>query len=172
MVKDGKDFGVYDAKSGEDITRSVLTQIIVEEEGKGENLLPISFLRQLIGFYGDSMQRMLLPRYLEHSMKAFARNQEQMQNYMKEAFGGMFPFGQLEEMGKQNLAMFEQAMKMFSPFQGNDEAGAGDRPRPRAEDHPAKNGMAGPERKLDGMPKPRDANPTKRTTKTTHEPTR
>src|SRR3546814_19554067 len=99
MVKDGKDFVVYDAKSGEDITRSVLNQIIVEEEGKCENLLPISFLRQLIGFYGDSMQRMLLPRYLEHSMKAFARNREQMQNYMKAASGGMFPLRQLEEIG-------------------------------------------------------------------------
>jgi len=114
MVKDGLDFIVYDAKSGEDITRSVLTQIIVEEEGKGENLLPIGFLRQLIGFYGDNMQRMVLPRYLEYSMKTFARNQEQMQHYMKEAFGGMFPFGSFEEMGKQNLAMFEKAMRMFT----------------------------------------------------------
>src|SRR3546814_10979717 len=105
------------------------------------------------------MQRMLLPRYLEHSMKAFARNQEQMQNYMKEAFGGMFPFGQLEEMGKQNLAMFEQAMKMFSPYPGNDEAGAGDGPPPSAEDRPAKNGMAGLERKLDGLQKHPAAHP-------------
>jgi polyhydroxyalkanoate synthesis repressor PhaR len=115
MVKEGTDFVVYDAKTGEDITRSVLTQIIVEEEGKGQNLLPISFLRQLIGFYGDNLQ-WLVPRYLEHSMKSFARNQEQMRNYMKDALGGLFPFGQFEEMGKQNMALFERAMKMFAPF--------------------------------------------------------
>ena len=72
MVKDGVEFVVVDAKSGEDITRSVLTQIIVEEEGKGDNLLPISFLRQIISFYGDNMQRMILPSYLEHSMKMFS----------------------------------------------------------------------------------------------------
>ncbi|MGE0722870.1 MAG: polyhydroxyalkanoate synthesis repressor PhaR [Alphaproteobacteria bacterium] len=122
MVKDGQDFVVYDAKSGEDITRSVLTQIIVEEEQKsGHNLLPISFLRQLIGFYGDNLQA-LVPRYLELSMKSFARNQEQFRNYMQGAFGGLFPFGQLEEMGKQNLAMFERAMQMFAPFGGNPPA--------------------------------------------------
>ena len=121
MVKDGTDFVVYDAKSGENITRSVLTQIIVEEEGKGQNLLPISFLRQLIGFYGDNLQ-WLVPRYLEHSMKSFARNQEQMRQYMQDALGGLFPFGQFEEMGKQNMALFEHAMKMFSPFP--DQGGA------------------------------------------------
>ncbi|MGQ0677254.1 MAG: polyhydroxyalkanoate synthesis repressor PhaR [Rhodospirillales bacterium] len=125
MVKEGTDFVVYDAKTGEDITRSVLTQIIVEEEGKGQNLLPISFLRQLIGFYGDNLQ-WLVPRYLEHSMKSFARNQEQMRNYMKDALGGLFPFGQFEEMSKQNMALFERAMKMFSPFgaEGGGAAGA------------------------------------------------
>ena len=79
MIKEGGDFVVYDAKTGEDITRSVLTQIIVEQEQKGQNLLPISFLRQLIGFYGDSMQ-FLVPGYLEQAMVAFARNQEQMRN--------------------------------------------------------------------------------------------
>ena len=122
MVKDGVEFVVVDAKSGEDITRSVLTQIIVEEEGKGDNLLPISFLRQVISFYGDNMQRMLLPSYLEHSMKMFSENQERMQSYVQDAMGGMggmggvFPFSSLEEMGKQNMAIFEQAMKMFSPM--------------------------------------------------------
>ena len=124
MVKEGTDFVVYDAKTGEDITRSVLTQIIVEEEGKGQNLLPISFLRQLIGFYGDNLQ-WLVPRYLEHSMKSFARNQEQMRNYMKDALGGLFPFGQFEEMGKQNMALFERAMKMFAPFAADGGGGAG-----------------------------------------------
>jgi polyhydroxyalkanoate synthesis repressor PhaR len=119
MVKDGVEFAVYDAKSGEDITRSVLTQIIVEEESKGQNLLPINFLRQLISFYGDNLQ-FLVPRYLEHTMEYFARNQEQMRDYMRTTFGGMFPFGRFEEMGKQNLAFFERAMKMFAPFQASE----------------------------------------------------
>jgi len=79
MVQDGVDFVVYDAKTGEDITRPVLTQIIVEEEAKGQNLLPIKFLRQLIGFYGDSLQWMV-PRYLEHMMEDFATNQERLRH--------------------------------------------------------------------------------------------
>lgn len=115
MVKEPQDFVVYDAKTGEDITRSVLTQIIVEEESKGQNLLPIAFLRQVIGFYGDSLGSML-PRYLEGSMKAFAQNQEKFRHYMKGAFDGFFPFGSLEEMSKQNVAMLERAMKMLTPF--------------------------------------------------------
>ncbi len=127
MVKEGQEFVVNDAKSGEDITRSVLTQIIVEEEAKGENMLPIGFLRQLISFYGDSMQWMV-PRYLEHSMHSFARNQEQLREYVQGTMQGMFPFGSMSEMGKQNMAMLESAMKMFSPFpdegaeQGRDQA--------------------------------------------------
>ena len=125
MVKDKTDFVVYDAKTGDDITRSVLTQIIFEEESKsGQNLLPIPFLRQLISFYGDSLQS-VVPQYLEMSMTQFARNQEQMRKSLQEAFGGLFPFGPLEEMGKQNLALFEKTMKMFSPF----PAPGGDKPR-------------------------------------------
>ena len=120
MVKDGVEFVVTDAKSGEDITRSVLTQIIFEEESKGQHLLPLSFLRQLIGFYGDSLQSML-PGYLEMSMEAFCRNQGQMRRYMTESFSGMFPFRDIEEMGQQNMAMFEQAMSMFqSPARAED----------------------------------------------------
>lgn len=116
MVKDKTDFVVYDAKTGDDITRPVLTQIIVEEENKGgQNLLPISFLRQLIGFYGDSLQG-LLPGYLEQAMGSFAHNQEQMREYMQGTMHGIFPFSQFEEMNKQNMALFEQTMKMFSPF--------------------------------------------------------
>jgi polyhydroxyalkanoate synthesis repressor PhaR len=114
MIKEGGDFVVYDAKTGEDLTRSVLTQIIVEQEQKGQNLLPISFLRQLISFYGDSMQ-FLVPGYLEQAMIAFARNQEQMRQNLRATFG-IFPFGQFEEMGKQNMALFEQALKMLSPY--------------------------------------------------------
>ena len=115
MVKEGTDFVVYDAKSGEDITRQVLTHIIVEEEGKGQNLLPIDFLRHLISFYGDSLQS-VVPNYLDYSMQAFARNQEQMREYMEGALGGVSPFGQFEGMGQKNMAMFEEAMKMFTPF--------------------------------------------------------
>jgi polyhydroxyalkanoate synthesis repressor PhaR len=117
MVKEGIDFTVSDAKTGEDITRAVLTQIIVEEEGKGQNLLPISFLRQLIAFYGDSMQ-WLVPSYLENTMMSFSRNQEQMRRYMADSFGTMFPFGGIEQVSKQNIAIIERAMKMFVPFGG------------------------------------------------------
>lgn len=123
MVKDGIDFAVFDAKTGEDITRSVLTHIIVEEESKGPNLLPIDFLRHLISFYGDSLQA-VVPNYLDHTMHAFARNQEQMRGAMQDALGGLNPFGQFEEMGKQNMAMFENAMKMFVPFYGANGAQA------------------------------------------------
>lgn len=115
MVKDDIDFVVLNAK-GNDITRSVLTQIVVEEEAKGENLLPLSFLRQLIGFYGDNMQRMLLPQYLEYSINAFANNKEEIENYMRGTFGKIFPFGQLEQMGNQKAAMFERSMRMFTTF--------------------------------------------------------
>jgi polyhydroxyalkanoate synthesis repressor PhaR len=116
MVKDGVEFQVYDAKTGDDITHAVLTQIIVEEESKGQNLLPIGFLRMLISFYGDSLQ-WVLPKYLEHSMSSFSRNQDSMRSYMDNTFGGIFPFGSnLEEMGKQNIAMLDNAMRMFSPF--------------------------------------------------------
>jgi len=127
MVKDGIDFVVFDAKSGEDITRSVLTQIIVEEEAKGQNLLPINFLRQLISFYGDNLQ-FLLPRYLEQSMESFALNQEQMRKYLKDSLGGMFPFGRFEELGKQNMAFMEQAMRMWNPFKVPPVARQGEEP--------------------------------------------
>jgi polyhydroxyalkanoate synthesis repressor PhaR len=126
MIKEGGDFVVYDAKTGEDITRSVLTQIIVEQEQKGQNLLPISFLRQLIGFYGDSMQ-FLVPGYLEQAMTAFSGNQEQMRNSLRATFG-IFPFGQFEEMGKQNIALFQRALKMLSPYARDMTSAASDTP--------------------------------------------
>ncbi len=115
MVKDGTEFVVVDAKTGEDITRAVLTQIIVEEENKGIHLLPISFMRQLISLYGDNLQWMV-PNYLDYSMQVFARNQDQIRQYFQETMTGMFPFGAFEEVSKQNMAMFERALKMFSPF--------------------------------------------------------
>ena len=121
LVKAGADFAVYDARSGDDITRSVLTHIIVEEEAKGHSMLPVSFLRNLISFYGDSLQ-VVVPRYLEQSMQAFSRNQEQMREYMAGAFDGLNPFTSFEEMSKQQLAMFERAVKMFSPFYADADA--------------------------------------------------
>ena len=115
MVQQGVDFVVQDAKTREDLTRAVLTQIIVEEEQKGQSLLPVTFLRQLIGLYGDNM-RWMVPQYLEAMMTAFAQNQEQLRRQFQSSMGGMFPFGPIEEMSKQNLAMFEQAMRAFNPF--------------------------------------------------------
>src|ERR1700730_10711190 len=115
MVKNGEDFIVYDAKTGEDITRSVLTQIIFEQENKGgQNLLPITFLRQLIRFYGDSMQ-MLVPRYLEVSIESLTREQEKFRQQMSQAFGAG-PFGALEEQVRRNMEMFERTFAMFAPF--------------------------------------------------------
>ena len=135
MVKDGDEFVVNDAKTGEDITRQVLTHIIVEEESKGTNLLPISFLRHLISFYGDSLQA-VVPNYLEQTMQSFATNQEALRKTMEDALGGFNPFGQFEEVSKQNMAMFENAMKMFSPFYAEGNAPTASQ-QPRTEDAPA-----------------------------------
>ncbi len=135
MVKEGVDFTVYDAKTSENITRTVLTQIIVEEEAKGENLLPITFLRQLISFYGDNMQ-WIVPRYLDHMMSSFTTNQDRMRQTMQETFCGMFPFASLEEVSKQNMALFENAMKAFSPFPVDPQAEANE------DGAPAKTGVA------------------------------
>jgi len=132
LIKEGGDFIAQDAKSGEDITRSVLTQIIVEQEQKGQNLLPTSFLRQLISFYGDSMQ-VLVPGYLEQAMIAFAQNQEQMRKNLQATFG-IFPFGQFEEMGKQNIALFERALKMLASPYGRDEKPAAAEPEAKQQD--------------------------------------
>lgn len=120
MVRAGRDFVVYDAKTSDDITRSVLTQIIVEEEAKGQNLLPVPFLRQLIGFYGDSVQS-VVPRYLEFAMSSFARQHDQMRRTMTHTMGGFLPFPNLEEVGKQNMAMMERAMSLFAPFRAGRE---------------------------------------------------
>ena len=108
MTREGREFTVVDAKSGEDITHNVLTQIIMEEEQRGENMLPVNFLRQLISMYGDSMQSMV-PQYLEASMDAFRKNQLQFQEAMQGAFGG----GPLAEIAKRNMQMFEAATSAF-----------------------------------------------------------
>ena len=119
MIKDGYEFVVYDAKSGEDLTRQVLTQIIVEQEAKGEtNLLPVNFLRQLIGFYGNNVSP-LVPNYLEQTFSAFTKNQDQFKEQMSKSLG---PMGQMvnlqafEEIAKQNMALFENAFKAFGNF--------------------------------------------------------
>jgi polyhydroxyalkanoate synthesis repressor PhaR len=115
MVKAGEDFLVNDAKTGEDITRQVLAQIIFEQENKeGQSLLPIAFLRQLIRFYGDSMQ-MLVPRYLEVSIDSLTREQQKFRDQMAQAFGGS-PFGALEDHVRRNMELFERTFAMFTPF--------------------------------------------------------
>ena len=134
MVKKGEDFTVYDAKTGEDITRSVLTQIIFEQENKegGQNLLPINFLRQLIRFYGDSMQ-MIVPRFLETSIDSFTKEQHKFREQMTQAFGGV-GFGPLEDQVRRNMEMFERAFAMFAPFARRENQAAApeaDKPAPR-----------------------------------------
>src|SRR5687768_9466899 len=125
MVKSGEDFAVEDAKTGEDITRSVLTQIIFEQENKegAQNLLPINFLRQLIRFYGDSMQ-MLVPRYLETSIDSLTREQQKFRDQMSQAFG-VSPFGALDEQVRRNMEVFQRAFSMFTPFARRDEEETG-----------------------------------------------
>jgi polyhydroxyalkanoate synthesis repressor PhaR len=113
MVKQGVEFEVRDARTGEDITRSVLTQIIFEEEAKGQNLLPIRFLRQLIRFYGDPMQS-FVPGYLDLSMQSFIKNQEEMRERIAKVFGSGNQA--VEQLARQNMAMFEHSMQMFAPF--------------------------------------------------------
>jgi polyhydroxyalkanoate synthesis repressor PhaR len=128
MVQQSVDFTVHDAKTGDDITRAVLTQIIVEQESKGNNLLPTGFLRQLISYYGDNLQG-LVPQYLDMTMQSFAHNQEKMRSSLENALGDLYPFSSIEDMGRKNMAIFEQAMSMMTPFQpgqpgGDDNQGA------------------------------------------------
>jgi len=123
MVKKGEDFAVLDAKSGDDITHTVLTQIIFEQESKtGNTLLPISFLRQLISIYGDQLQ-MVVPSYLEHSMSALTEQQEQVRAQLTKSFGDnpvarniQLPIQLVEEQVRRNTEMFQKAMQIFSPF--------------------------------------------------------
>ena len=121
MVKKGDNFVVFDAKTGEDITRSVLAQIIFEQESKGENLLPINFLRQLIRFYDDTLQA-ALPKYLDMSMDRFTRDQEKMREYLVNTFTPKAPLARFEDMARQNIALFERMFNMFSPFSGQADA--------------------------------------------------
>ncbi len=153
MVREGIDFVVFDAKSGDDITRSVLTQIIFDEEnrGDGKNLLPIQFLRQLIGFYGDQMQA-FLPSYLEMSLETFAKQQERM----RQQFGAMNPqtgVAAFDDQVRQNMALFERAMRMFSPFaygRGDEAAAAAQPPSPQAP-APSEDSLAELKRQVEAM---------------------
>jgi len=145
MVRDGVEFVVYDAKTNDDLTRQILTQIIFEEESRGEALLPVQFLRQLIGFYGGQMQG-VLPSYLEMSLDAFARQQEQMRGQFNKAFGAAPGAGLLDEAVKRNMAMFAEAMKMWPGF-----SGAAARPAPAPEPKPAEDPLAEMRRQMDEM---------------------
>jgi polyhydroxyalkanoate synthesis repressor PhaR len=129
MVKDGVEFEVRDARSGEDITRQVLAQIIFDEENKGQHLLPIQFLRQLIRFYGDSLQS-FVPSYLEMSMESFTKNQKEMREKFADAIGGKLGYKDFEQLTRQNLQMFERAMRMFAPFGGGMGAWGGEKETP------------------------------------------
>ena len=151
MVKKGEDFVVYDAKTGEDITRSVLTQIIFEQENKegGQNLLPITFLRQLIRFYGDSMQ-MLVPRYLEVSIDSLTREQEKFRNQMAQAFG-VGGFGALEDQVRRNMEMFERAFAMFAPFARREGAAAELEKKPASEIDELKRRLNEMQKRLDSL---------------------
>ena len=133
MVKDGNDFVVHDAKSGENITRQVLTQIIFEEEAKGENLLPIDFLRQLIRFYGDSMQA-FVPSYLQFSMEHLTREHERLREEMV-GTAGTEMIKSMEDQARKNMAMFQDAMQLFNPFAAMQNANGA---APEASDEPAK----------------------------------
>jgi len=134
MVKQGEDFLVYDAKTGDDITRSVLAQIIFEQENKaGQNLLPTTFLRQLIRFYGDSMQ-MVVPKYLEQSIDTLTREQEKFRKQIADTFSGT-PFAPLEEQVRRNMELFQQTFSMFKPFARGGNASNGEKtPEPPPEE--------------------------------------
>jgi polyhydroxyalkanoate synthesis repressor PhaR len=155
MVKSGEDFIVFDAKTNEDITRSVLTQIIFEQENKegGQNLLPINFLRKLIRFYGDSMQ-MMVPRYLEVSMDSLTREQTKFREQISQAFG-MGGFGAIEEQVRRNMEMFERTFSMFAPFARQQSGGTESAPGSEAAPKPAAGGedIDGLKRQMEDMQK-------------------
>lgn len=130
MVREGQNFLVRDAKSGDDITRSVLTQIIFEEEAKGASMLPTNFLRQIISLYGDSLQS-VVPGYLEASMEAFTRNQEQMRENVTRIFGASPAIGNLEAVTRRNMDLFSQAMHMFTPLAAGETGVAARKPDPK-----------------------------------------
>jgi polyhydroxyalkanoate synthesis repressor PhaR len=148
MVREGVEFVVYDAKTNDDLTRQILTQIIFEEESRGEALLPVQFLRQLIGFYGGQMQG-VLPSYLEMSLDAFSRQQEQMRGQLSKAFGATPGAGLMDEAVKRNMAMFAEAMKMWPGFGAM--PGAARAPDPAPQPASRDDGLAEMRRQMDEM---------------------
>jgi polyhydroxyalkanoate synthesis repressor PhaR len=156
MVKKGEDFVVFDAKSGDDITRSVLTQIIFEQEGKGgQSLLPIAFLRQLIRFYGDSMQ-MLVPSYLEFTIDKLTSEQGRFRDKVAGGFGAPLTgplFGSLEEQTRKNMALFNQALSMFSPFSPPASPPAAEQPVEGAAEPTTKSDIEEMKRQLEALQK-------------------
>ena len=136
LVRSGKEFSVQDAKTGEDLTRAVLAQIIFEQENRKEGVLPVSFLRQLIQFYGDNFQTML-PAYLELSMKTFAQQQEKWREYMTTTLGSEDKAKAFEEQVRKNMSMFEDTMKFFAPFVPTTAVPRADEPAQAAADKPA-----------------------------------
>ena len=160
MIQKGEDFTVQDAKTGDDITRNVLTQIIFEQESKGTNLLPIAFLRQLIGFYGDSLQT-IVPSYLESAMQRFSQDQTKIRAQFTQSFGPT-AFNVIEEQVRQNMAMFQEAMKIFTPFEGvpggkagedtTEAGGGGQSERPKSSDlDDLKSQLADMQRKIEAL---------------------
>jgi polyhydroxyalkanoate synthesis repressor PhaR len=133
MVRDGEDFVVNDARTGEDITRSVLAQIIFDEEAKGQNMLPTNFLRQIIRLYGDTLQG-FVPGYLDASMDVFSRNQEAMREQVRTVFEANPALANFETLARTNMEWFENAMRMFAPFAAGAEAG-----KPKSEPAPSRN---------------------------------
>lgn len=116
LVKRGEDFLVHDAKTGEDLTRQILTQIIFEQELNGQSVMPIGFLKRVIELYDDKISEMI-PHYLENSMEAFTTNQEKVRSYMDKTWGAYNPMSQFGELGKQNMEMMGKAFQMFNPFE-------------------------------------------------------
>lgn len=150
MVRDGTEFVVFDAKTNDDLTRQILTQIIFEEESRGEALLPVQFLRQLIGFYGGQMQG-VLPSYLEMSLDSFSRQQEQMRGQFSKAFGAAPGAGILDEAVKRNMALFTDAMKMWPGFNALNASGQNAAAAPEARPAPAADPLAEMRRQMDEM---------------------
>jgi len=135
MVRNEVDFVVRDAKSGEDITRSVLTQIIFEEEAKGHTMLPANFLRQLIRLYGDTLQG-VVPGYLEASMETFLRNQERLREHVTQALGANPAMANFEALTRSNMELYENAMRMFTPFSARSERPASEQDAPKSDSAP------------------------------------
>jgi polyhydroxyalkanoate synthesis repressor PhaR len=150
MVREGTDFQVFDAKTNDDLTRQILTQIIFEEESRGEALLPVQFLRQLIGFYGGQMQG-VLPSYLEMSLDSFSRQQEQMRGQFSKAFGAAPGAGILDEAVKRNMAMFTDAMKMWPGFNALTPGGLASGATPEPTASPTADPLAEMRRQMDEM---------------------